>query len=337
MMELYHYSLILSLILLVIGGGTYTFLYRTYRVLREDKTTSEAVIDIISHVPEIGAGPGPHILAGISLVCGFSLLSATIISDIVAPKGEFIAYLVSLSSLAIAALFSSISMWTLWQARRLEFQAGYKIHDFYHLIASLNKDLEALLFSIRESYQLKAQPFHRVYLITTQPFLGMLSYPNSEASNKFKGLIKQCVDVYYNTVLDYNLGNAKSIFQFHVICGDQDLFKKFHESFFYNSGIDNEKINNINIEVEKEIEVLNKKVERGNFKGLFESDSDLGPFHRVKAVPTVQFMIIGNKLYEFTLEAGNSQSEIFNTEVVHDSRYCEAYIKNFELFLTHLK
>jgi len=335
MFELYHYSLIFSLILLIIGGFTYTFLYRKYRVLREDKSTSEAVIDIISHVPEIGAGPGPHILAGISLVCGFSLLSSTIISDIVAPKGEFIAYLVSVSSLSIAAVFSSISMWTLWQARRLEFQAGYKIHDFYHLIINLNKDLEALLVSIRESYHLKAQPFHRVYLITTQPFLGMLSYPNSEASNKFKSLLKQCVDVYYDTILDFNLENAKNIFEFHVLCGDCELFKKFHQSFYQNSGVDAKKINNINIEVETEIDALNKKVKRGNSKDLIKSD--LGPFHRMKAVPSVQFMIIGNKLYEFTLEAGNSQSEIFNTQVVHDSRYCEAYIKNFNLFLTHLK
>ena len=335
MIELYYYSLILSLMLLIVGGATYTFLHRKYRVVREDKTTSEAVVDIISHVPETGAGPGPHILAGISFVCGFSLLMATIISDIVAPKGEFIAYLVSFSSLAIAALFSTISMWTLWQARRLEFQAGYKIHDFYHLITSLNKDLEVLLFSLRESYQLKVQPFHRVYLITTQPFLGMLSYPNSEASNKFKGLLKQCVDVCYDTVLDYNLGNAKSVFEFHIICGDQDLFEKFHTSFYDHSGVDEKKIKSIILEVENEIEALNDKVNRGNSKNLIKSN--LGPFHRVKAVPSVQFMIIGNKLYEFTLEAGNSHSEIFNTQVVHDSRYCEAYIKNFDIFLNHLK
>lgn len=326
-----------SLFLIVVGMLTYFYLYSTYRVLREDKTTSEAIIDIISHVPEAGARPGPHILAGVSLVCGVSLSLAAMISDIVAPAKEFVAYLVSLSSLMIAAAFSSISMWTLWQARRLEFQAGYKIHDFYQLISKLNCELELLLSSLRGHYQMKSQPFHRVYLITTQPFLGMLSYPNSDATNKFKGLVHQCADAHYKTVFEYNHKNCDSYFDFHILCGDNTLLKNFHEKFYDNkSGYDEKKIISLSQEVEKEIQDINDRAERAN--GVDNRiKKDLGPFHRVKVIPSVQFMVIGNKLFEFTLEAGNSQSEIFNTQVVHDSRYCESYINNFRLFLRHLK
>jgi hypothetical protein len=286
------------------------------------QTSGSTIVDLISHVPSPNSGPGFHVLAGTSLVGGLSIGLATVLSDIAVPFSDFTPAVVSTASLLIGLTFSSVSLWTLWQARRLDFQAGYKIHDFHDLIARINRDLTALFESLQGVYQLRAQPYHRVYLVTTQPFLGMLSYPNSTETREFQEHFRTLARLTADTIRLHKRGDSSHDLDFQVICGDPLAIKEFHRSFYHQSARTPEELAALDDSVEREIQQMSD---------VIMAAGGTGPFLRTRDVPRVQFMIIGNKLYEFTLDPGNSVTEIFNTQVLHDSRYCEAYIQNFSI------
>ncbi len=329
-MNEYRVLVFLSTIFIILGSYSYFKLFRDFRVLREQRTISERLVDLISHVPDPKAGPGPHIFAGVTLIFGIALAFGTIVADVSSEPEDFLSYVISLSSLIVGTLFSAISLWTLWQTRRLEYQAGYKIFDFHHLIIVLNKELDNLLSSLR-NYQKKPQPFHRVYLVTTQPFLGMLTYPNSKETSKFESSLFECARLYSDLVLEFNNNSIPRMFEFQVICGDKSAISEFHKKYFTANGTTESKLADLDDTVEIKIKQMNELARTQNKKNKITEN--LGPFLRMDHVPKVQYMIIGNKLFEFTLESGNSLSEIFNTQVVSDSRYCNAYIENFKILL----
>jgi hypothetical protein len=64
---------------------------------------------------------------------------------------------------------------------------------------------------------------------------------------------------------------------------------------------------------------------------VFKVKGKDGPFKRATRIPPVQFMIIGNKLFEFTIDESGPPYEIFNTQVISDRRYIRAYLETFKL------
>lgn len=321
-MQAYYLAIGISVLFLLAATAVYLHLALKYRFILEHQPTGKSLIDIFSHLPDPSTGPAVHVLGGACAVTGTSLLAATMVADILTPPDQFVANLVSVTGLFIGIAFSLITLWTLWQTRRIDYQAGYRIHDFYDLIHQLNLEVARLIESFNEVYGGRAQPFHRVYLVTTQPFLGSLSYPNKKATLRFRQNLRTLVDIRYESLRSKREGKNPGAFEFHVLCGDRQAIREFHKEFCKHDPAALRKAQESADEVNNDLCALDAR---------FGTIDDPGPFYRVRRVPPVQFMIVGNKLFEFTLEAQKSRSEIFNTQVVHDTRFCKNYIETFDV------
>ena len=318
-MSTYYALALVAATLLIVATGIYCRLAWKNMVVLGSQHARRSLVDLFSHLPVAETGPAAHVVAGASLVSGLALLSAIFLADGLGENGRFFEITMASAGLFIAVSFSFVTIWTLWQTRRLDFQAGYKIFDFLDLIKKLNHELDVLIDSYVNVYAGRAQPFHRVYLVTTEPFLGSLSYKKSRETDIFRGHLEKLSTLRADS-LRVNNGDEK--FHFHVVCGDHNTIQKFHESFYRCSSTPLE-------EVRRGAERANKDIDR--FNEVVQEAGGVGPFYRSNRVPPVQFMVIGNKLFEFTLESQGSMSEIFNTQVVFDTRFCKNYIETFDI------
>jgi len=321
-MDVYYRYLAIYSFLVTIGSIIYWVLFLRNQPVFTNQSWKKTLVDLISHLPDSTSGPGAHIFAGVFFASGVSGIISIIIADAISSPDQLHGMIISTNSLLIAALFSSVTLWTLWQARRISYQSGYQIHDFHDLISHVNNDLEDLCDSISNVYNMKPQPFHRVYLVTKQPFLGMLTYPVSPETRKFKQHLITLSSYAANSIAAKEGGKAINPLVFEIICGTENVISQFHKEYYQGGSKSKQEIKQLGEDVELEIRQMDEKL---------QAVGAHGPFYRTVKVPKVQFMIIGNKLYEFTLHPGNSVTEIFNTQVVTDSRYCNAYIETFSI------
>ena len=321
----YYPAVTLSAILIAMGLAVYVLLFVHYRQVFDRQSTIKTLLDLISHVPSSAAGPGAHIFAGVTLVAGVALGLATMVLDLLSPTGAGAGTVVSLSGLLVGLVFAAVSLWTLWQTRRLDFQFGFQIAGFHDLIAHINKELDDFISSLQAVYSLRPQPFHRVYLVTTNPFLGKLSYPHSTETTKFRAHLHMLAQ--FAAEIETTRTSARSSerpLAFKILCGTPEAINAFHRSFFGTGSDASERAERASLETERAMADINQLL----------ADAGGEPvFYPMPTVPKVQFMIIGNTLYEFTLDSQGSQTDIYNTNVVRDSRYCSAFVENFHLLL----
>jgi len=306
------------------GLSVYLSLFFHHREVFDRQNAVKTIFDLISHVPEAKAGPGAHIFAGVSVVGGIAVGLAAVILDVVVPTERSAGTIVSLSSLILGVVFSAIALWTLWQTRRLDFQLGFQISGFHDLIVHINKEIKDLIRSVQSAYAMRPQPFHRVYLVTTNPFFGRLSHPHSPETTDFLSylftLAQFVAQTHRASVAD---ANAEPLV-FKIICGTSEAINNFHREFYGTRPGAEELIARADDDAERAIREIDK----------WAVDAGADPiFCRKSRIPRVQFMIAGNTLYEFTMDSVNNQTEIYNTNVSRDSRYCNAFIDNFGLLL----
>jgi len=307
----YYAILAVCTAMLAAGLAAYWALLFRYKTAFEYLPFNTAIFDLISHLPDAKSGPSLHVMGTVLFVSGACIFLALISSDFLTSGPQLLSTVFAVGSILLSIAFSVISMGTLWQTRRIDFQAGYKIADFHDLIAAANKEIEKVLASYR-SYDFTAQPFHCFYLVTTQPFFGMVSYPASEETANFK--------THLQLLAEYT--KKPSPFSTNMICGDESAIKKLHQDMInrlrLQDGVKRAKIEEYDREAEDGIQ----KLEAAAAKGVVTRQAE---------VPPVQFMIIGSRLFEFTLESSGPQSEIFNTQVITDTRYSTAYMKMFDI------
>ncbi|MGE5340684.1 MAG: class I SAM-dependent methyltransferase [Candidatus Omnitrophota bacterium] len=220
------------------------------------------------------------------------------------------------ASLFFGVLISFISFWTLWQTKRIEKQTGDIIHGFKELVEALSHELRELVKDFYDNQGI-AKKYHRVYFITTNPFFGMLSERlKKNVELEFKQALEAVADCVSLS------RDSENQFVFKIICGDDTALKNFHNDF-YSFIADRERKKNV-------VEKISSKVS----DGLLSLENRAGQqiFTRLREVPPTQFMIIGNIIYEWIIEADGKEeySEVFDTSKKDDTRTCQKYIKTFE-------
>lgn len=180
--------------------------------------------------------------------------------------------------------------------------------------------------SIREDHNFKAQPHHRLYAVAPHFYFGMLSFPNDAVTQRYRNAL---------TDLCQARSSSKNGFPIEIICGDEGLIRKWHEEYYKKTSDPDLKIAEADRLFEQLISDMNSRglrIEGDHGQENFEENS---LFIRMSSLPDVQFMVIGNKLFEFTMNSVNSSTEIYNTQVISDSRQCNAYVNHF-LFIKRL-
>jgi hypothetical protein len=276
---------------------------------------------IISYIPEGTCRPWLHIAAGISSSIGLCILIGSSVAFNLLPENDASnANATSIAAFIFTIIISALSIWTLWQTRKIDHDKGYNVIGFLELIEYLNKELDVLRDDLSKNGGRGSAAHHRVYMVTTNPLFGQLSYPTLRATKDF-------ADHLRNLAMDARDDEAhERHLRFEILCGTREAIKSMHDTF-YSKKIEENPVEGQQLSSRKTAEA----------EAAIQDIAECGPYgspviYRLHRVPPTQFMIVGNKVFEFILEPTRLRSEIHNTEVHEDSRTCDKYIKTFNIF-----
>ena len=296
--------------LVLLGLGTYSFIILRNRHHFDLKNnTRELVGEVFAHVDHSRGSALPHIIAGISFIGGLAILLASAVAILIFGDSASLNVRLALASISIGILFSSISLWTLWQTRRITFGYGTTITEMEDLVRHLNIEIDKLIASFRDVHKSHAQPYHRFLLVTTQPLFGSLTPIRKELSEHFQSNLRKLATCQRDTI------DPESPFSFQIVCGDQPLINEFHREYF---GKNDNEINRMNDVVESLLADLER-----------DSLDTHTVVIRKASIPPVQFAIVGNSVFTFSLQTADATTVIDGSRHA-DIRHVAAYRRTFE-------
>lgn len=312
-----------GLLFICIGLGCYRMIFVKQRdYFRRKNSKSEVLADLIAYVPDESSRAWPHIVAGVTGCIGFCLICGSVFAFPFSRSSEsFQGMAASAAGVSFSILISGISFWTLYQTKRIAHENGYKIANFTELVDELTRELGRLQEDFLTTHNQRAVAHHRVFVITTNPFFGILSYPTSDFTTKYRLAlhgIADCVksSLNYNQIHNHVQG---ADFCFEIICGDNEALLEFHTNFYGNTPDAANRAQQTTNLVEQEIQHIQ------------QAAGNQIIFTRVRQIPPTQFMVIGNLLYEFTLETAEGRSEIYDTDVKEERRACDRFAQTFRV------
>ncbi len=309
-------------VFLIIGLVAYGFLWVTRgRDALRYKPLWLRALHIVAYVPGDESRAWPHVLAGVCSALGVSFIVATVLIRLVDGNGPASgAALVTTASFVFAVFISAVTFWVLWQTAKLEHQAGFRMFTFLDLIKRTAEDVTRLVDNFGKAHRRQTKPHHRLYLITTNPFFGTLTYPDEVVTTTYRNAILSLAAACRDSK-DTSPGHP---IEFQIICGNPAARLSFHQSFFAS---------------EKEPAKLAAKLKAaGDRSDQFLSDlTNFGVSVKfVAKVPPTQFMVIGDTVYEFTIESQDQATEILYTDLKEDRKAADRFAQNFAVFWDHL-
>jgi len=288
----------------------------------------------IAYVPSDDSKAAHHIVAGVCTSIGFCIVLGICIAAVVIYRDhggiDFHHIIFESAGLVFAFLISGISFWTLWQTKKIEHLQGFNVTDLTSLLKLLNKEVNRIAADYDSKHHKKALDYHRFFLITANPFLGILSYPDDDDTNSFLGSLNRLKTI---KVIEKSNQNTDK-FKFEIICANKENMKDFHLDFYSKREINQNKFETVeNIELPKETKekIENANVITENLLEEFAYDSH-SIVTRVNSVPKFpQFAIIGNTVFEFTLETTSPFTEVTETHIVVDRKRADMYEETFKL------
>jgi hypothetical protein len=286
----------------------------------------------IAYVPSDDSKAWHHIVAGVCTSIGICLVIGVGIAALIVCQDhdgmDFHHVIFESSGLVFAIFISGISFWTLWQTKKIEHLQGFNVSDLSALLKHLNKEIKRIIDDYNSKNNKRALDYHRFFLITSNPFLGLLSYPNDEDTQNFLGSLESLKTI---KVIEQSNKNTDK-FRIEIVCVDEEHMKIFHTEFYSNrekkqNNNGKKKNNDLSDEVKEKIQKANSITEN-----LLKEYNGHNIITRVKEVPKFpQFAIVGNKVFEFTLEARSPFTEVTETHIVVDRKRADMYEKTFYL------
>ena len=182
--------------------------------------------------------------------------------------------------------------------------------------------MERLRRDFVENHGMRALEHHAVAIITTNPFFGCLSYKDENFTGELSAqLFKMAAAVGESVRNSSGHAGGRRNSRFEIICGDTAALQAFHEEFYA-------------MDPRKQ-ELADERTKWTNDR-LAELENRAGAeiVTRVKVVPPNQFAVVGDVVYDFTLESFGQRSEIFDTDVKQDRRTARKAFTTFEILKT---
>lgn len=278
-----------------------------YGRLAEKRSILRDIPRLIAHVPDASAGH--HIAAGVLLFSGLSLLAGAGYSQLFCSKLDWNSYLATSSGLMLGFFTLILSFWTLWQTKRLERLQGERIDRFDSLIKIIGKEIEDMIARYLQGHDRSSDLF-RVCIVTNNPYFGVITYPNGDVTIAFSATMNNLCKHIQN----YRVKKAKKSrlatdkgFRLRIVCADSVNLSTFNKQYFDAA------------DGQAGLEEVNKQSE--SFLGEICSLLGAECVTRLPIVlPDVQFVIVGNVVYEFVLEAPEDQNQDRGTNICHTRR-----------------
>lgn len=309
--------------LVIVGGALYSCIFVRHRLAFRGLSRWNVLSNLVSQAPSDDARAYPHVLAGVLTCTGGCLLLGAWIGSMTFVRNNFSYHGTALTSsgLVFGVLISFISFWTLCQTKRIERLQGYEIEGFERLTELMAEQLDKINREFRDSH-MEANRYHRFYLATTNPYFGVLSFPNSHATSDFRSAV---LDAANNVEL-----SGHRPFELRLICGTNAAMEEMSRQFFNQSlayrGKD---------AIQQECERANSATDK--FLKDIENHAP-GTIVRSNFIPEIQFAIIGNTVYEFILlepRPGGGTS-IAGARRIEDGVVSERFRRQFATFQTML-
>jgi hypothetical protein len=306
---------------LVLGGIlVYLRLFFAHEGAFVGQKFTEVLYNLASHVPDDNRSAGLHILAGVMLTCGIAFVAAgaVITMPFVATDMANNSLLLTATGLVFGMEISVLSFWTLWQTRRIEQNQGSDISSFPALIIALNQEIERLLADLR-AHNFSARSYHRIYLITTNPFFGKLSFPTDEFTIDFENTLLKAA----KWVAECKNAGGSTQMDFQILCGDNCALEQFHRAFYRNGTSGDAEADPRAVEATRSAAMLlEEMVKRAGGSPIL---------HRVKGIPKMQFAVVGNTVFEFILDNPGFQSEIHRARRIREKVMCDRFVETFQI------
>jgi len=300
----------------LIGVIGYNWLYWRARADFAGLTFRETLGQLFSHLPDDSSAAWPHILSGVALALGVSLVGGFALEGSAAqfdgrvPTGIG----ATLAGVIFGAEIGAVSFWTLWQTKRIERGQGVMLHGFPALTAAMSREMKALWDELERS-NWAPQAHHRFLLVTTNPWFGMLSSPSAPSTQEYReGLerlahaVKSCQD-------------AKSTrkFKFGILMGNDERLSDFHGLYFSDLAE--------SAKAEAVTGATNKLQEFLNILRTYGVPAeDIQP---KASVPAFQFAVIGGVVFEFILDTVGGATEVHRARVLRERVLCERFVQTY--------
>jgi len=310
----------IGIIFLVIAAATFGVVFLINRDALIGYRWSQKLSLLLTHIPDADAAAWPHVFGGVSLFLGICLLVGAAVANMSFVVADFNRHSAALTAggFAFAVMVSVVSFLTLGQTKKIEQAQGANIDGFRDLIRKIHRDLKAVNDDFLTN-NFRAREHHRVFLITSNPFLGRLSYPTDPIAGEFSDALRHSAEC---------VGHApaalgRDTFTFEVICGNPDVIRQFHREFYRGPG------GTLAPEDDPQVKTASEMAERL----IAELNTAAGKtiVHRVPRVPKTQFSVVGNVVYEFILETPGFHSEVHRARRIGDKVVCDRFLETFHL------
>ena len=280
----------------------------------------------ISHVPHSTISAIDHIKTGLFLFAGVSIMAGFLAAKIIHSQESTAGYMVTNAGLVLGTLTLTLTLWVLWQTRKLERLQGEDIDRFDGLIKNMTEELGNLVERYDENRD-KSLSLFRVYLVTNNPYFGVISFPGKAVTDQFMdafdGLCRRV-----KTFRDNQDPTKGEGFKVKIICANEEHLKKFNSNYFGNGE---------DVELKKSIDDSETFI-----KHLKDSMGEDSVIRIPLEIDEAQFAVVGDVVFEFFLESPNASdskrsrgSEIRNTNRVQD-RTVAARFERYTRFLEKL-
>ena len=299
----------------------YTSIYIYYRQSFFGMSVWDKLTYLISHVPDDRSAAWPHICAGVLFCAGVCLIGGTMIAGLpfVVKKFDQHATALTAGSLIFGVLISVISFWTLWQTKRIEQLQGANITGFKNLVAAITHEIERVNRDFLDHGN-RASVGHRVLLATTNPYFGLLSFPDTIEERRFANAM---CDAAKNVRSSAN-GNRK--FQMRILCANADHVHSFNDDFF-------KKAEPAQSEDERKQATKTADERTEKFVSDLETYAADQVVKRQSAIPMLQFAVVGNVVFEFILlePRTGASTGIAGARKIEDRLVCDRFCKHLDL------
>ncbi|HVF58885.1 MAG TPA: hypothetical protein VNJ70_03620 [Thermoanaerobaculia bacterium] len=302
---------------IVIGLAGYNWLYWRARGDFSGFAFRETIAQLVSHLPDDDSAAWPHILSGVALTVGVSLVSGFAIEGFAAqfdgrvPTGTG----ATLAGIIFGAEIGAISFWTLWQTKRIERGQGQMVHGFSALATAMSREMKFLWEELERSSWVP-QADHRFLLVTTNPWFGMLSSPHSKSTTEFREGLERLAHAVTSCKNSKPRG-----FTFGILMGDAERLKEFHELYFSDlSGAAKDAA------VQGATDKLN-----GLIDTLLKYGVDRDNIKEKVSVPAFQFAVIGGVVFEFILDTVGGTTEVHRARMLRERVLCERFVQTYRV------
>lgn len=303
-------GLLLTLVLSIVCGFLCLWiLKRKFKEFFATKSFRSSLKHYFGHVPEQNDTPWLHLFLLLTVVLSVSAAAGLSIIGEVRRLPDALALELSIVGFVFTCSSACVTFWTLWQTHRIEYHTGYRIVGFRELIVELTRQLQLMEEQVKTSSKAGQRQTHRVLFIAPQPFFGMLSFGwNDNLYQNYEDALSRVA----------KLRRRHREFVFGIICVDTIGLRTFHKD--YQQGRSQEWL-------DESVEAAEKAIVR-----ITEAAGDgCEVFTRYHSTPGTEFVVIGNRVYSFAIEAVSGQSEIHETDVKEDRRNADRHARTFKL------